>query len=199
MDADDVFLRHGRDVGKLLLDVAQRGVRDMAVAIRDDDEHRRDRERDQRELPFEDEEHGRDRQHCERVLEEEDQPVPEEEPDALQVDRRTRHQLTRLMTVVETERESDEMRVQALAHVHLDGERLFSGDESASRHQHRTREAEADDRPHEEPELVRVLRAERVVDDVLRHPDDRDLRGLRGDGEDDRNRERELVRPQEAE
>ena len=33
VDADDVLLGDGRDVGELLLDVAQRRVRDVAVAV----------------------------------------------------------------------------------------------------------------------------------------------------------------------
>jgi hypothetical protein len=55
VDADDVLLGHRRDVGELLLDLAERGVGDPAVAVGEDDEDRRDRERDQRELPLENE------------------------------------------------------------------------------------------------------------------------------------------------
>ena len=56
VDADDVLLRDGRDVGELLLHVAQRRVRDVAVAVRDRDEERHDREHDEREPPLEEEE-----------------------------------------------------------------------------------------------------------------------------------------------
>ena len=35
VDADDVLLGHGRDVGELLLHLAQRRVRDVAVPVRD--------------------------------------------------------------------------------------------------------------------------------------------------------------------
>ena len=62
-----------------------------------------------------------DREH---VLEEEDQAVAEEEADALQVDRRARHQLPGLVAVVEAEREAHELRVQGVAQVELDAERL---------------------------------------------------------------------------
>ena len=50
VDADDVLLGDRRDVGHLLLDVAQHGVRDARVAVRDDDDQRRDRGGDEREL-----------------------------------------------------------------------------------------------------------------------------------------------------
>ncbi len=41
VDADDVLLGDRRDVGELLLHVAQRRVRDVAVAVRERDEQRR--------------------------------------------------------------------------------------------------------------------------------------------------------------
>ena len=131
VDADDVLLGDRRDVGELLLHVAQRRVRDVAVAVREDDENRRHREHDQREPPLEEEEDDRHRHDGEHVLEEEDEAVAEEEADALQVDGGARHQLARLVAVVEAEREADEMRVEAAAHVHLDVERLPPGDEAA--------------------------------------------------------------------
>ena len=109
MDADDVLLRDRCDVGELLLHVAKRRVRDVAVAVRDRDEERRHREHDERELPVEEEEHDGHRDDGEGVLEEEDQPVAEEEPDALQVDRRAGHQLAGLVAVVEAEREAHEV------------------------------------------------------------------------------------------
>ena len=103
VDADDVLLRDRRDVGELLLHVAERRVRDVAVAVGDRDEERRHREHDERELPLEEEEDDGDRDDGEGVLEEEDQSVAEEEPHALQVDRRARHQLAGLVAVVEAE------------------------------------------------------------------------------------------------
>ena len=133
VDADDRLLGHGRDVTQLLLHLAQDRVRDVAVAVGDRDDHRGDRERDQRQLPFDDEEHDHHRDDGERVLEEEDQAEAEEEADRLQVDGRPRHQLARLMAVVETEREPQQVRVQPLAHVLLDPERLPAGDDPAAR------------------------------------------------------------------
>src|SRR5712691_580721 len=103
------------------------------------------------------------------------------------------------MPVVETERESDQMCVEALAHVHLDSERLSARDEPPPRHQHRSDDAEGDDRPHEQPELVGVARPERTVDYVFRHPDQGDLCRLRSDRQHDRDDERDLVRLQKAE
>ena len=61
VDADDVLLRDRRDVGELLLHVAERRVRDVAVAVGDHDEERRHREHDERELPLEEEEDDRSR------------------------------------------------------------------------------------------------------------------------------------------
>ena len=109
MHADDVFLRDRRDIGELLLHVAERRMSDVAVAVREHDEERRDREGDQRQLPVEEEEDGGDRQNRQDVLEEEDKSVAEEEPDALQVDGRARHQLPGLMPVVEPERQTHEV------------------------------------------------------------------------------------------
>ena len=84
------------------------------------DDHRGDREGDERELPAVDEEHGRDDDDRHDVLREEDQPVAEEEAHGLQVDRRPRHELPRLAAVVEAEREAQEVRVELVAHVVLD-------------------------------------------------------------------------------
>jgi len=79
VDADDVLLGDGRDVGEPLLDVAERRVRHMAVAVREHDEHGRDRDRDERELPLKEEEDAGHRDDGEHVLEEEDEAVTEEE------------------------------------------------------------------------------------------------------------------------
>src|SRR3954463_3338539 len=90
------------------------------------------------------------------------------------------------------------MRVEALAQVHLDVERLLAGDEPAAAHEHRRDEAQDDDRPYVEPELVRVAVRQRLVDDVLpRHQDERDLTRLRADRETDRDDEAALVRAEE--
>ena len=132
VDADDVLLGDRRHVGEPLLHVAERRMRDVAVAVRERDEQRRHREHDERELPLEEEEDDGHRDDGEHVLEEEDQAVAEEEAHALEVDGRARHQLAGLVAVVEAEREPDEMRVHAAAHVHLDVERLPAGDEAAA-------------------------------------------------------------------
>jgi hypothetical protein len=200
VDADDVLLGDGCDVGELLLHVAERRVRDVAVAVGQCDDERRHSEHDEREPPLEEEEDDGDGRHGQDVLEEEDQPVAEEEPHALQVDRRTRHQLPGLVTVVEAEREANEVRVDPLAHVHLDVERLLAGDEPAAEHQRRRGKAEACDRTDVEPELCRVVVDECLVDHAAaRDPDEGDLRRLRADREHDRDHEAALVRPQERE
>jgi hypothetical protein len=200
VDADDVLLGHGRDVGELLLHVSQRRVRDVAVAVRERDEEGGDGQHDERQPPLEEEQHDADRDDGEHVLEEEDEPVAEEEPDALQVDGGPRHQLARLVAVVEAEREPHELRVDAAAHVHLDVERLASGDEPPAGHQAGSKRAEAEDRAHRDPQRVRVPVKERRVDDAAAgHPDEGDLRRLRADGEHDRDDEAGAVRPQESE
>ena len=102
-----------RDVPELLLDVAQNRVRDVAVAVGDRDDQRRDRERDQREPPLDDEEHDHHGDDREDVLEEEDQAEAEEEANRLQVDGRARHQLAGLVAVVEAEREPEQVARRA--------------------------------------------------------------------------------------
>jgi hypothetical protein len=77
------------------------------------------------------------------------------------------------------------MGVEPLTHVHLDRERLLAGDQPPPGHQARAREPKADDRGDEKPELACVVRCDRLVDDVLRHPDERDLCALRPDREHD--------------
>ena len=184
MDADDRLLRHRGDVAELLLDVAQDRVRDVAVAVGDRDDQRRDREREEGELPLDHEQHDHHRRDGEDVLEEEDQAEPEEEADRLQVDGGPRHQLARLVTVVEAEREAQQVRVEALAHVLLDSERLPPRDQPAASHQHGLHDPDGDDRGDHPGERVR---APLSVDPVDRLPDeqhDRDRRRLREHGQD---------------
>jgi hypothetical protein len=199
VNADDVLLGDGRDVGELLLDIAQRRVRDVAVAVGEHDQERNDRERDQRQLPVDEEEDCRHREDDEHILEEEDQAVAEEEAYALEIDGRARHQLAGLVAVVETERKTDEPGVETVAHIHLDAERLASGDQAAPDHQRCLQETEGDDCPDEDPECVGIARLDRLVHDPPRDPDEPDLRGLRADGEQDRDDERDPVRLQEPE
>ena len=200
VDADDVLLRHRRDVGEALLHVAQRRMCDVAVAVGERDEQRSGRERDERELPLDEEEDDRHRQHGEHVLEEEDQPVAEEEADALEVDGGPAHELPGLVPVVEAERQAHEMGVEAAAHVHLDVERLAARDDAATEHAARTGEAQPEDRQDVDPQRVRVVVEERVVDHVAAgHPDQRDRRRLRADGEEDRDDDSEPVRTEESE
>jgi len=125
-------LGHRGDVGELLLDVCQRRVGDVAVAVREHDEDGRDRECDQRELTLEEEEHDGHRQNRQDVLEEEDEPYPRK--------KRTPCRSTVAQTSAgrsdagrRSEREAHEMAVEPLAHFHLDGECLLSGDQPPCR------------------------------------------------------------------
>ncbi len=200
VNADDVLLCDRRDVCELLLHVTQRGVGDVAVAVGERDEQRRHGEDDQREAPLDEEEDGGHRDHCEDVLEEEDQPIAEEEADALQVDRCARHQLSRLVPVVEPEREPHHVRVQAAPQVHLDVERLAAGDQAAPGHERGAHDAEADHDDDGDPEPVCVVVDQRPVDHVAAgDPDECDLGGLRADGEHDRHDEPDPIGTKEAE
>ena len=143
-------------------------MRDVAVAVRDADEKRRDREGDQRQLPVVEEEDDGDADDRDHVLREEDQPVAEEEADRLQVDRRARHQLPGLVPVEVAEREPQQARVERIAHVPLDRDRLLAGDEPAPEHQHRPQEADGEDREDQEREVVTVLAAAELVDHEAR-------------------------------
>jgi hypothetical protein len=198
VDADDVLLGDCRDVRQLLLHLPQCRMGDAAVPVGEHDEERRDGEREQGQPPLDEEEHGGHGHHREHVLEEENQPVAEEKADSLEVDRRPRHQLPGLMAVVEAEREADQVRVQPVPQVHLDAERLLARDQPAADHQRRLRDPEPDDRPDEDPQRVGVARPDRLVDHALRHPDQRDLRRLRANGQHDRDDERHAVGAKEA-
>ena len=70
-------------------------------------------------------------------------------------------------------------------------ERLAAGDQAAADHQQRRDEAERDDRADEDPELA-AGRAAASASSITSagHPDERDLRRLRPDGEDDRDDQR---------
>ena len=157
VDADDVLLGDRRHVGHLLLHVAEHRVRDARVAVGERDDERRDRPCDERQLPVHEEHHAGHRDDRQHVLEEEDEAVAEEEPDALQVDRRPRHQLPGLVAVVEAEREPEELRVHLVAEVELDPERLAAGDEAPPGHHDRAEDADDEDRHHEHPEAAAIF------------------------------------------
>ena len=114
------------------------------------------------------------------VLEEEDQAVAEEEAHGLQVDRRARHQLAGLVAVVEAEREPEEVRVELVAHVVLDAERLPAGDQAPADHEQRLARARAATIARDlEDEQLRVRLAVELVDHDAGqhgHEDRRDLR-----------------------
>ena len=92
------------------------------------------------------------------MLEEEDEAVAEEEAHALQVDGRARHQLAGLVAVVEAERESEQLRVELVAHVELDAERLAAGDQPPAHHEERAGEPDGEDREDEPPAAPRDRR-----------------------------------------
>ena len=199
VDADDVLLGDGGDVRHLLLHVSQDRMGDARVAVRDDHDQRRDRGRDEREAPVDDEHDRGGRDDREDVLEEEDEPVAQEEAHRLEVDRRAREELAGLVSVVEAERQAEELRVERVAHVELDAERLPPRDEPAAGHEERARHPDGEDERGDDIELARLRRRERLPEPrpgQVRHPD----RGRLGaDGEQDGDDQRPLVRLEEAE
>jgi hypothetical protein len=199
VDADDVLLGYRRDVGEALLHVAQHGMGDVAVAVGDDDDQRRHGSGGQRELPVHDEHHAGDDHDRQHVLEEEDEPVAEEEADGLQVDGRAGHQLARLVAVVEAEREPDELGVQGVAHVELDPERLAARDHPPAEHEGGAGEADREHGRHQLPELLLVVRGQRVLEGGAGEVRDRDRGQLRADREEHRHHQRPPVRAQESE
>ena len=174
-------------------------MRDAAVAVRDENDRGRDRERHERELPAVEEEDDRDDENGHDVLREEDEPVAEEEADRLQVDRRPRHELPRLAPVVEAEREPKEVRVQVVAQVVLDGERLLPGDEATPEHERSAHESERDDQRDLERQLPGVLGAGELVDHRPGQDRNEDGGGLGPDREDRGDDERRAVRTEECE
>ena len=133
------------------------------------------------------------------MLAEEDEAVAEEEPDLLEVHRRARHQLPRLVAVIEAPREAKEARVERVSDVELDSERLSAGDEAAADEHERAEEPGDRDERDEDDESPCVVRPDSVVDHLPGQPRDREAGNLRPDRQDDRDDERPAVRAQEAE
>ena len=199
MHPDDALLGHRRDICELRLHIAKHRMRDAAVALRDEDDRRRDRERDQSELPAVDEEHSRDDHDGHHVLREEDEPVSEEEAHGLQVDRRSGHELPRLASVVEAEREAQEVRVELVAHVVLDREGLPSGEQPPPEHERAAHETERHDRADPPHDDRGVLVSVELVDHESDEDRNEDPCDLRSDREDRRDGERSAVRAEESE
>jgi hypothetical protein len=59
--------------------------------------------------------------------------------------------------VVEAEREAQELRVELVAHVVLDRERLAAGDQAAAHHEEGAEQAGDEDRDGDQPERLSVL------------------------------------------
>ena len=199
MHSGDRLLRDGGDLAQRLLHVSQYRLRHAAVPVGGEHDERRDRESDERELPAVEEEDDRDHEDRHHVLREEDEAVAEEEADGLEVDRRPRHELSGLAAVVEAERQAQKVRVELVAQVVLDGERLPAGDHATSVHQHSAHEPERDDRPDLEREKPPVLTSVELVDDHPGQDGNQDAGHLRGDCEERRDGKRHLVRAQETE
>ena len=91
------------------------------------------------------------------------------------------------------------MRVERAAHVELDAECLLARDQAPAGHEDRAGEADQQDRRDDQLQRVPVVPFERACEPGSGQERGRELRRLREDGEDDRDPERPLVRPQERE
>ena len=163
------------------------------------DDQRRDRGRDECEAPVDDEHDRRRRDDRQDVLEEEDEAVAEEEAHRLEVDRRAREELARLVAVVEAEREAEELGVEGVAHVELDAERLPAGDQAAAGHEERARRPDGEDEAGDDVQLAGRWRRECLVEPGSGQPRDPHGGRLRTDREQDRDEQRPLVRLEESE
>jgi len=152
-----------------------------------------------RKPPVDDEHHDPSADDREHVLEEEDEPVPEEEPHRLQVDRRARHQLPGLVAVVETERQAQQVRVEGAPHVELDAERLLAGDQPPPHHRQGPRNPDEHDRDDDQVERVPVVAVNGIRNRGSRQVCGDELACLRDQRERDRDPQRPLVRAQEPE
>ena len=161
-DAGDRFLDLGGHLGDPLLDLLQRRPRDPVIA-RCGVDHERNRQQGQcRQRRIEHEHHCACQEDRQRVLGDEDQPVAEKEADALQVDRRSRHQLAGLLGIEEAELELLQVLVDVGAEVELDRERDLAGNHAAEEDQDQPEDPGADDRKAQRQDLGPVAALDRV-------------------------------------
>ena len=91
------------------------------------------------------------------------------------------------------------MRVERAAQVELDAERLLSRDQAAPDHEQRPGQADGEDGGDDQLERVLVVSLDRAPEAGAGQERRGELGRLRQHGEDDRDDERPLVRPQEPE
>ena len=106
-----------------LLDPDQRRSRAAPVARRDEHDERHGRQRERGQPGLEEEHRDRGQHDRQRALDDEDEAVAEEEAHGLEVDRRARHQLARLLAREEAQLERLQVLVHPVAQVELDTER----------------------------------------------------------------------------
>ena len=135
-----------------------------------------------------------------QVLGEEDEAVPQEEPHGLEIDRRARHELARLVRVEEAERQALEVRVHRVSQVVLDGQREPAGEQAPEEHEDALDRAGHDDQGREGVEAaIAVARGRDGVDHLPRQVRHREAGGLGADGEQRRDDHLPPVRSQETE
>ena len=138
-------------LGNALLCLLDRRARAATVAVGDQHHERHRRERDQAEARFGHDHHDSREHDRQDRLQDEHQAVAQEEANGLQVDRRARHQLARLLAVEEAELELLQVAVEQLAQVVFDAEREPPGDHpppvhESPAHQHDHRDGYGDQR-----------------------------------------------------
>ncbi len=160
--AGDVLLDVRGQLGDPLLDLLQRGPRAHPVAPGDQHDERGGSEGEQAQ-PGLQQDHGHGRQHDrQQRLRDEHEPVAEEEAHGLQVDRRPRHQLAGLLSVEEAHLQTEQVAVEALAHVDLDREGHAAGDEPPQHAENQPADGRQDDRQHEDPQAAAVVAVDLV-------------------------------------
>src|SRR5437016_2071250 len=102
------------------------------------------------------------------------------------------------MAVEEAERKTDELGVEGAAQVHLDPEGLVARDQAAPDRRQRLRDADRNHDPDQEHDRVAVVALD-CRDDGARQPDEAERPRLRGEREQHRDDEGDLVRPEKPE
>ncbi len=203
--AGDVLLGVRGELGDPLLYLLHRGTRASTVALRNYDDERDGRHRDQAKPDVRHDHCDAGEDDRERGLHDEYEPIAEEEADGLQVDGRARHQLPRLLTVEEAQLETLKVPVEALAEVVLEPQRHRARDHPPAVGQDPACEHRADDREREDEQRMTSVGAHRRpvgsrafrdgVDRVARERRDEDRHDNRRGPKRERDRHTPAVGP----
>jgi hypothetical protein len=197
-DPGDALLGARCHLSDPLLHLLLGGPVPAAVARGGRDQERHRRQREQGKDGIEDEHRDGREQDRQSTLAHPDQPVAQEEPDRLQVDRRARHQLPRLLGVEEPELQLLQVLVEGLAQVELDRQRDLPGDQPATHRQQQPQDPGPEQGEDERHDVVAVLGLDRV-DRRAREQRDQHRHPHRHPGEQQRADQLAAIRTQEAE